>query len=211
MKTDDLVALLARQAGPAPRGVVARRFLPVALLGFVLSAWLARQLGSMIPPELLSDAGWWTKFVYVALLALTAGLCLARLARPAASPRGTGLGLALVLAAMLLLGLFDWLQAAPDERMARMMGHSWSSCPLNVLVLSLPAMAGAFWALRGLAPTRPVWAGAAAGLFAGALGAMGYALICTEVAESFVAVWYTLGVAAATLLGASLGSRLLRW
>jgi hypothetical protein len=80
-----------------------------------------------------------------------------------------------------------------------------------VLLLSLPALAAALWALRGLAPTRPRAAGLAAGLLAGGLGAAGYALSCTELSPAFVAVWYSLGIALAGGLGASLGPWALRW
>ena len=72
-------------------------------------------------------------------------------------------------------------------------------------------MGAAFWALRGLAPTRPRAAGLAAGLLAGAVGATGYALSCSELSMAFVAIWYTLGIALAGGLGALLGPRLLRW
>ena len=41
MKTESLIDLLARGAGPAPRAVAARRLLPAALLGVLLSAMLA--------------------------------------------------------------------------------------------------------------------------------------------------------------------------
>ncbi|MEY3253450.1 MAG: hypothetical protein RL227_2423, partial [Pseudomonadota bacterium] len=79
------------------------------------------------------------------------------------------------------------------------------------LGLSLPALAAAMWALRGLAPTHPAQAGAAAGLFAGALGAFGYSLACDELALPFIAAWYTLGVLLTAGLGALLGPRVLRW
>ncbi|MDE2299455.1 MAG: DUF1109 family protein, partial [Burkholderiales bacterium] len=75
----------------------------------------------------------------------------------------------------------------------------------------LPALAGTLWAVRGLAPTRPRAAGLAAGLLAGAVGALGYALSCPEVSITFVAVWYSLGIALVGGAGAALGPRVLRW
>ena len=47
--------------------------------------------------------------------------------------------------------------------------------------------------------------------FAGALGALVYALHCPEMATPFLAVWYVAGMAIPTALGAVLGPRLLRW
>jgi hypothetical protein len=54
-------------------------------------------------------------------------------------------------------------------------------------------------------------AGLAAGVFAGSLAALGYALACPEVSITFVAIWYSLGIALAGALGAFLGPRVLRW
>jgi hypothetical protein len=135
----------------------------------------------------------------------------ARLARPVAHTRAPWRLVGAVVLAMVLLGSWQVLQAEPGSRSQALLGHSWASCPWNVLLLSLPALGGAFWALRGLAPTRPRAAGLAAGLLAGAVGAAGYALSCSELSMAFVAVWYTLGIALAGALGALLGPRLLRW
>jgi hypothetical protein len=211
MRTDALIRLLATQAGPAPRGVVWRRLAPVAVLGLASSMLLALMAQAMVPTDLLTHPLWWLKWSYAAALAAGAAWLTGRLARPAAADTQPRLVLALTLGAMALLGSADWLLAERAQRLPQLMGHSWATCSRNVLLLSLLPMAGCFWALRGLAPTQPRRAGAAAGLCAGALAAMGYALICEETAPSFVAVWYTLGIAGASLLGAWLGPRLLRW
>jgi hypothetical protein len=62
-----------------------------------------------------------------------------------------------------------------------------------------------------LAPTRFRAAGAAAGLVAGAIGAMVYVFYCREVSASFVFSWYTLGMTLPAIGGALLGPKLLRW
>jgi hypothetical protein len=112
---------------------------------------------------------------------------------------------------MLAIGGAHVALAPAGERAAALLGRSWASCAFTVLALSLPALAAAFWALRGLAPTRLRAAGFAAGLLAGALGALGYALVCPETSPAFVAVWYTLGIVLTAGLGALVGPRLLRW
>ena len=59
---------------------------------------------------------------------------------------------------------------------------AWRASPL----LSLPLLfALTLSPLRSLAPTRPRAAGAAAGLLAGSLAAVAYALHCTEMALGF--------------------------
>ncbi len=211
MKTDDLIVMLAQGAGAAPRAVAARRLLPSAALGLVASALLALLLLGWVPAALYVEVAPWFKLVYAGLLALAAAWLAARLGRPLPRTGGPLVAVAVVLLAAASVGLGSWMQMPQDERMPALMGHSAVTCPFNVLALSLPALAAALWALRGLAPTRPLAAGAAAGLFAGALGAFGYALACDELALPFVAAWYTLGVLMTAGLGALLGPRLLRW
>jgi hypothetical protein len=211
MKTEDLIQLLSRGAGPAPRAVAARRLGPGAALGLLAAAGLAALVPGWVPLALFGEAGPWFKLAYAGALALAAGWLAARLGRPVPRAGPPLAAVAAVLVAALGVGLGSWWQMPAAERTAALMGHSALQCPWNVLGLSLPALAVALWALRGLAPTQPVAAGAAAGLLAGALGAMGYALACAELALPFVAAWYTLGVLMAAALGALLGPRLLRW
>lgn len=211
MKTDHMIDLLARGAGPAPAHAAERRLWPVALMGLGASALCGVLVLGLVPMSVFMQWGWWVKFGYAVSLVAVGGWLCARLARPVQRLGGPQVALMAVLAVMGALGIGYWFMAMPELRLAELLGHSWKTCPRNVVLLALPPMAAAFWALRGLAPTRPRLAGAAAGLFAGALGAAAYALSCTEVAPSFVAAWYTLGIGASTALGALLGPRLLRW
>ena len=71
-------------------------------------------------------------------------------------------------------------------------------------------LVGAFWVLRGLAPTRLTVAGAAAGLAAGAIASLVYSFHCDESAMPFIAVWYTLGILIPGLIGAIAGRFVLR-
>jgi len=211
MKTDDLILLLAQGAGPAPRAQAWRRLWPGAVLGLLASIALAAWLLGLIPAGLYREVAPWFKIVYAGAMGVSTGWLVIRLSRPVPRWRGPLLAVAAVLVAAVLVGLAGWLASPAASRLPGLLGHSWTRCSLNVMGLSLPALAAAFWALRGLAPTRPVLAGAGAGLFAGSLGALGYALSCTELALPFVALWYTLGMLLSGALGALLGPRLLRW
>ncbi|MGD9944873.1 MAG: NrsF family protein [Burkholderiaceae bacterium] len=211
MNTDSLIDLLARGAGPAPRHVALRRLAPAAAAGAVLSALLAIALQGAIPASLYGTLVPWMKLAYAGTLALAAGWLTAKLARPAARlarPVWTTAG---VVAVMALAGAASLLASEPEARLPALFGHSWQSCPWNVLGLSLPTLALTLALLRGLAPTRLRAAGFAAGLFAGAVGALGYTLSCPESSPAFVAVWYTLGIASCAAVGAWLGPRVLRW
>jgi hypothetical protein len=211
MKTDTLIDLLARGAGPAPTAVAARRLAPAAAGGLAASAVLALGLIGPIPAHLYGTPAPWMKFAYAASLALAAAWLTARLARPLAHLTVPRCAVACVLVVMGLCGALALWTAEPGARAAELLGLSWWACPWGVLALSLPALAALLWALRGLAPTRPAAAGFAAGLLAGALGALGYTLSCPEASPAFVALWYTAGIGLAGCVGALLGPRVLRW
>ncbi len=213
MKTDELVSLLAAGAAPVPTHAVGRRF--AAALGWGVSgALLLLTLTLGVRADLAQAASewmFWMKPAFAAGLAL-AGFCASeRLARP-------GMRLGRVWAALAAPVLLLWLaaaaallDAAPAQRPDLIFGSTWKYCPFNIALISLPLFAATLWAMKGLAPTRLALAGAGAGLLAGALGALVYALHCPESAAPFLGIWYVLGIAIPTLAGAALGPRVLRW
>ncbi len=211
MKTDTLIDLLARDAGPAPKALAARRLTMAVLLGLPISAGTAIALFGVLPADMFNTAVPWMKIAYAAAVALSAGWLTARLSRPAAPFQWQRRLTVAVVLIMLTLGALSLLAMPADSRLEALFGPSWWACPLRVLALSVPALAATVWAVRGLAPTRPQAAGLAAGLLAGAMGAIGYALSCPESSPAFVAVWYTLGMALTAGAGAALGPWVLRW
>jgi len=211
MKTDTLIEMLARNAGPAPRALTARRLSPAALAGVLLSAAAAIAWFGALPPAMFATVVPWMKIAYAGALALTAGWLTARLSRPAAA-FGPAQWLTVgVVGLMVSIGAVSLLTTPTDARAEALFGQSWFACPWRVLALSLPALAAVLWAVRGLAPTRFRAAGFAAGLLAGSIGAMGYALACPEASPAFVALWYTAGVVLTGAIGAALGPWALRW
>jgi len=212
MRTDELIDMLARGAGAAPRAPVARRVLVASVGGLSVSVLLAASLMGTLPGSAFLTPVPWIKLGYTGALAVAAGWLAARAAVPVARVRRPRQAVHAIVLAMAALGaVVLLLGTAPGERIDALMGRTWLYCPWSVLGLSLPALALSFWAVRGLAPTRLRTAGLAAGLWAGALGAFGYSLSCPEPSPAFVAVWYTLGIALTGLIGAALGPRLLRW
>lgn len=211
MKTEQLIGLLSCQAGPAPRALAARRLAWAALAGLAASAALAAVGAGLIPVAKFLVSGTWTKLAYGGALAVAAAMLTARLSQPGANPRPACALLGAVLLAMLAVGCGPLALLPTEAWRIALLGGSWQHCSWRLLTLSMPALAAALWAVRGLAPMRPGSAGFAAGVFAGALGACGYALACTEPSLAFVAVWYTLGVLLAGAVGALLGRRWLRW
>ena len=98
-----------------------------------------------------------------------------------------------------------------QDRLALLMGVSWRTCALSISLMAMPIFIPVLLALKGLAPTQPVLAGAAAGALAGGLGAAIYALYCVEMTAPFLAVWYVIGILMPVLAGSLLGRRWLHW
>jgi hypothetical protein len=213
MRTDTLIDMLARQAGPvAPRGAGRALALALVLATPLSFALMLYELG--LNPELAAYARlpmFWVKLGFGLALG-AAGLWLAlRLARPGVPAGAARIAPVLPIAALWLVALAALALAAPDARPALVLGSTWRVCPPNIAMLSLPVAIGALLALRTAAPTRLTQAGLAAGLLAGGVGTAVYALHCPELAAPFLAVWYVLGALIPAALGAALGGRVLRW
>ena len=212
MRTADLIELLARDVRTTPPGVVNRRLLAaLAAGGLVTFAIVA--LGLRCQPLLAAaqQPWFWMKAAYTGLLAVAGAIIVRRLSVPGARVGAAPLTAGLLILAMLALGAGQILSAAPAGRLALWLGHTWKICSPLILLLAIPIYVSLIAAIRSLAPTRPALSGAAAGFAAGALAATLYGLHCPEQGAAFVATWYTLGITAATVLGAMAGSRLLRW
>lgn len=212
MRTADLIELLARDVRAIPPGVVNRRLLTaLAAGGLVTFAIVA--LGLRCQPLLAAaqQPWFWMKAVYTGLLTLAGAIIVRRLSVPGTRVGAAPLAAALIVLAMLALATGQILAAAPAGRLGLWLGHTWRVCSPLILLLAIPIYACLIAAIRRLAPIRPALTGAAAGFVAGALAATLYGLHCPEQAAAFVASWYTLGIAAATVLGGFTGGRLLRW
>ena len=213
MKTDELIQSLAADLPPIARGAVARRValglgLGAAGSAAVMLAWLGPR------PDLAQAVAtpmFWMKLGYAAGTGLIAAVLLTRLGRPASRPGLLAAAVAGPFAVVAAMAAARLAQTPPQAQHALMMGHTSMICPWRILLIALPTLAGAAWAVRGLAPTRLGLAGLAAGLCAGGLGAAIYAVACDETSAPFLAVWYTLGIAVVAALGALSGARLLRW
>ncbi|HMX69544.1 MAG TPA: DUF1109 domain-containing protein [Accumulibacter sp.] len=213
MKTDELVRLLAtgadavdthaaerRIAGAVGYGAVGALLLMLALLGVRADL-----------EQAVSSPSFWLKTGFVAGVLAASAFTAWRLARPGARLAGVPAALAAPLVVIWAFAAYAVLGADPAQRADLVLGATWRWCPWLIALLSLPAFVAAVHAMQGLAPTRPRLAGAAAGLLAGATGALVYCLHCPESAPPFIGLWYVVGMLVPALAGAALGERLLRW
>ena len=213
MKTDELVTLLAAGASAVEPDATARRY-ATALGWGACGATLLMAITLGVRPD-IHEAAWlpmfWIKLAFPASLAVGSLFAVDRLSRPGARLGWVPGALVAPVLAMWLLAAFALLGATPAERVELILGSTSEDCLFNIAMLSSPVLAAVLWAMKGLAPTRLVLAGAAAGLFAGTIGALVYALHCPEMQASFIGVWYAAGMLIPAAVGALLGPVLLRW
>lgn len=213
MNTDQLVTLLATGAEAVDPRAPTRRFaLAVGASVLVAVVMMVTWLG--VRASLVQDVAvpmLWIKLAFVTLLAAGGWIAAVRLGRPGARLAGVPAMLIAPVLAIWVLAAVALIGADGPQRAALILGQTWNACPLNIAVLSAPVFAAAMWGMQGFAPTRPALAGAAAGLLAGAAGAVVYTFHCPELAAPFLAIWYVLGMLIPTALGAIIGPLLLRW
>ena len=213
MKTDQLIALLATGVEPVDADVVRRRFAR-ALGSSAMFAILLMLMLLGVRPDLVAAAQlpmFWVKLAFPALLVAGGLVAVVRLSRPGVRLGGAPAAIAAPVLAIWMLAALVLMNAVPAERSSLIFGGTWIFCLLTITALALPIFIGALWAMKGLAPTRLALAGGAAGLLAGAGGALVYALHCTEMAPSFLAIWYVIGMAIPSAVGTAIGPRVLRW
>lgn len=216
MNTDELIAMLARgdAALARPRGGLAGST-PLAAVATALAASIALTLLTLHILPTMAQAlvlpAFWLKVGFVLATAGAAWYAANRLARPGARMGASPWLLLVPVLVLWLTGAVLLAGAAPQERTQLFWGSTWRVCPPLIAMLSAPLLAVALWLMRRMAPTRLKLAGAAAGLAAGAGGALVYCLHCPEMSPVFVGSWYLLGMLVPTAIGAMLGPKVLAW
>lgn len=210
METDALIQTLARN--PKIKGPPTTVWLATCLAAALAYSVLAILIIAGARPDFMTQMPWVAAKAGLSLLfALAAAPLLLRLSRP-----GQAAGAWLPLLGVLLVGCVmtvagSLASVADSERMKAFTGGSFPICALVIPTLAAPSAAALFLWLRKQAPTQPMLAGMAAGVLAGAVAAMAYALTCPVDSAAFVAAWYPLAIAACAALGALAGRISLRW
>jgi hypothetical protein len=213
VKSSDLIRSLAGEVTPVPPRKTRNDLLLGLSLGTLVSfAGMVAVYG--VQPDLFSVAHGGPlamKACYALSLAAIAGSMLMPMLRPGKLVPDRGP--LFVFPVLLLVGL-AMLQTATTSNadpVSLWLGSSWQRCPPRIAILSAPIFAGACWAIRRQAPLRLRATGTLAGLVSGGIAATMYAFAYKENGAGFVLVWYTLGIAISTAVGAMIGPRVLRW
>ena len=213
MKTENLISMLAASAQPVEPNAVQRRY--VTALGWgafgatlLMAIWLGVRrdiaVASLLPM-------FWVKLAFPGVLLVGAVMAAQSLSQPGTRIGRAGYWIGAPVLVMWLLGALSLAGANAEVRERLFFGISWTVCPFYIAMLSIPGLVAIGWAMKGLAPTRLALSGAVAGLAAGALGALAYALYCPEMAAPFLGIWYLAGMLIPAVVGALLGPLLLRW
>lgn len=214
MKTDDLInALVADSATQRPP--IGRTLAAGLTLGLIATALLFALLFGGPRPGMLHSAvtspAFLMKFVVTLSVAIPAYIVVRRLARPDGDLSGLW---TLFAVPAVILGMWAAYElfAAPSQAWAKAtVAPNWFMCVQLIPLLSLAPLAGVLYALRDGAPANPALAGAFGGLLSGALGATLYASHCSQDSALFIGLWYPIGIALVTLIGALLATRIARW
>ena len=213
MKTDELIRMLASGANAVDPHALRQRY-TLALGWSLFGTTLLMLILLGVRPDIAVAARlamFWLKLAFPAALLFGALFATVRLSRPGVRLGRVPIAIAGPVLVVWMFSAMVLLNAAPDERHQLIFGDTWASCPLTIATLSVPMFGALLWAMRGLAPTRLALAGAAAGLLAGAGGALIYALHCPETAAPFLGIWYVLGMSIPAAIGAAIGPWVLRW
>jgi len=212
MDTNELIKVLAADI-PRPSATLSTVWWGAAGLAITLAG--AVFLVTLGPrPDIATAAEtprFLLKFVFAITLAASAFGCARVLSRPGEAWRKTMPYLVAAPAILAVAAVAELFLLPPDTWPAKLIGTNSMVCLTFIPLFGIGPLAIFLLALRHGAPTRPAFAGAAAGLLAGAIAATFYAAHCTDDSPLFVATWYTIAIAGLAALGAAGASRFARW
>ncbi len=213
MNTRDLVDRLASGVAPIERNAVPRLLNRALMRGLAGSTLLLVALYGVRSdmPELILTAMFWVRLSFPLAIIVAAMKLAQRLGRPGSPLRAAWFAAALPIAAMALAAGGVLLATPAGYRLDLVLGTTWRTATAGVMLLSLPPLAAMMHAMKQLAPTRLVLAGAGVGLLAGAQGLLVYSLYCSEMAVPFWSVWYVLAIVITAAVGAIIAPHCLRW
>ena len=212
MRTEDLIKALDAdvRSKAMPLGSAWRMAVAVAAVVAAAVFWLTIGPRPDIMPA-MHTMRFMSKFVFTLALVASAFALIRALSMPGASTR-RAMAWMIAAPALVVLAVVLELFAVPQVDWGkRLVGSNMMICMSFIPLIGIGPLAIFLGMLRYGAPTRPVLAGAVAGLLAGGLSATFYAAHCFDDSPLFVATWYTIAIAFLTLLGAIGGRLFVRW
>lgn len=213
MKTEKLIDVLSTNVEPVDSQGVTRNLQIAIVAGLVLAL-----VSGIAALGIRWDVGTPAAFGFLVLkigfgvaVTILGSHYLLKHARPGGEMRTWILLTGVPFVAVIALAGVSLVSAPASHWDNMMMGERWLECLLSIPIIALVPFAVIMWAVRKAAPTNLTRTGALAGLVAGGVSAIAYALHCTDDSLPFVALWYGGTIVFCTLAGAMTGPRLLRW
>jgi hypothetical protein len=211
-KIDNLIEELVGDLSPIGRYRFKRRLGLVIVVGVIGAAsGLLVSFGYRSQPHEVTAFAFWIKFVYSAAMMAVTIVALYRVGRPDGTIGGAIFACLTTLSVVSLLAIVQLIMSPASSYEELILGRTAPFCSVVIVAFGLPAFAANMWFLRRAAPINPSLAGFVAGACAGAVGAWVYSWACNEDGIAFIAIWYTVGIAASGALGSLIGARTLRW
>jgi hypothetical protein len=213
MKTEDLVDLLSTNVELVDSRKIIRNLQIAIVAGTILTLIIGvttlAMRSDMRGPDGFEFLA--IKVAFAVAVILLGSYYLLKHARPGGEMQSPILLTAVPFIAIMALAGVSLISAPASHWAQMVMGERWLECLLSIPIIAVVPFAVIMWAARMAAPTDLTRTGALAGLVAGGVSAVGYALHCAGDSLPFVAVWYGGTIVLCTLAGAALGPRMLRW
>jgi len=213
MKTDELINMLGTNLEPVKGGELRNALMIALAAGAAAASCLMLAIFGLPAGALVSDYSG----PKVLALAFTLGSVFAgasfliRSARPGDPGRKPLMLISVLFFALISVAGATFVLTHPAAWSGMIFGPQWAACLICIPLFAVAPFASLIWALRKGAPTNLMRTGAIAGLVAGALGAAIFAFHHPGGSIPFIALWYGGSILLCALVGALLGSRLLRW
>jgi len=213
MKTEQLIDLLSTNLEPVDTQKVVRSLSIATVAGLVLASLICIVTLGMRPD--LNNPGvlgfLFIKVGFAAVVSILGWRLLLKHTRPGGENHSRIFSAGAPFVALLALAALNLILVPASHWGQLLAGERLLQCVLSIPIMAVVPFAAIVWAVRNAAPTNLLRTGALAGLVAGGIGAMAYALHCPNDSLPFVAFWYGGAIVLCTLAGAALGPRLLRW
>jgi hypothetical protein len=213
MKTEQLINLLSTNLEPVDAHRVVRNLWMTIVAGLVLASLTC--IVTLGMRQDLSNPGvlefLFVKIGFAAAVTILGWRLLLKHARPGGENHSRIFLVGVPFVALVILAAVNLMLVSASQWDHLVMGERLLQCLLSIPIMAIVPFAIIVWAVRNAAPTNLLRTGALAGLVAGGIGAIAYALHCPNDTVPFVAFWYGGTIVLCTLAGAALGPRLLRW
>jgi len=212
VKTDDLIEALVEDRTRRPSSP--RAAILSAVVGGAVVAGIVFMIALGYRSDVAQAAETWRflfKFMFTLTLAASAIALVLQVFRPEVDLVRSLWLLALAPSMLIAAALAELFVMPSSIWMTRLIGTNARFCLTWIPLLAVAPLIAFLAALRQGAPANPGFAGALAGLGAGAIAATFYASHCIDDSPLFVVIWYPIAITVVSLAGYFAGRRWLRW